>query len=192
MNIKKYQKQTGLVEQMNARFRDGVNRKGKNFNFKKDMIDAVLGEEATEKYLQDVYGKDNVQDVRNFKAYQNADVDYVAYDNEARKMVNYEVKTDFQANNTGNVAYELTSNGNPGCLGRSAADYVAYITFATEQNPNTHFYMINLPEWRKLISNSNKDSKWIFRWNAPMEEGAVGHLFRIEGLLSEGVARQVY
>ena len=74
MNIKKYQKQTGLVEQMNARFRDGVNRKGKNFNFKKDMIDAVLGEEATEKYLQDVYGKDNVQDVRNFKAYQNADV----------------------------------------------------------------------------------------------------------------------
>lgn len=192
MNIKKYQKQTGLVEQMNARFRDGVNRKGKNFNFKKDMIDAVLGEEATEKYLQDVYGKDNVQDVRNFKAYQNADVDYVAYDNEARKMMNYEVKTDFQANNTGNIAYELTSNGNPGCLGRSAADYVAYITFATEQNPNTHFYMINLPEWRKLISNSNKDSKWIFRWNAPMGEGAVGHLFRIEGLLSEGVARQVY
>lgn len=192
MNIKKYQKQAGLVEQMNARFRDGVNRKGKNFNFKKDMIDAVLGEEATEKYLQDVYGKDNVQDVRNFKAYQNADVDYVAYDNEARKMMNYEVKTDFQANNTGNVAYELTSNGNPGCLGRSAADYVAYITFATEQNPNTHFYMINLPEWRKLISNSNKDSKWIFRWNAPMGEGAVGHLFRIEGLLSEGVARQVY
>lgn len=192
MNIKKYQKQTELVEQMNARFRDGVNRKGKNFNFKKDMIDAVLGEEATEKYLQDVYGKDNVQDVRNFKAYQNADVDYVAYDNEARKMMNYEVKTDFQANNTGNIAYELTSNGNPGCLGRSAADYVAYITFATEQNPNTHFYMINLPEWRKLISNSNKDSKWIFRWNAPMGEGAVGHLFRIEGLLSEGVARQVY
>ena len=192
MNIKKYQKQTGLVEQMNARFRDGVNRKGKNFNFKKDMIDAVLGEEATEKYLQDVYGKDNVQDVRNFKTYQNADVGYVAYDNEARKMVNYEVKTDFQANNTGNVAYELTSNGNPGCLGRSAADYVAYITFATEQNPNTHFYMINLPEWRKLISNSNKDSKWIFRWNAPMGEGAVGHLFKIEGLLSEGVARQVY
>ena len=43
----------------------------------KDMIDAVLGEEATEKYLQDVYGKDNVQDVRNFKAYQNADVDYI-------------------------------------------------------------------------------------------------------------------
>ena len=168
MNIKNYRKQVGLVEQMNARFRDGINRKGKNFNFKKDMIDAVLGEEATEKYLHDVYGKDNVQDVRNFKAYQNADVDYVAYDNEARKMMNYEVKTDFQANNTGNVAYELTSNGNPGCLGRSAADYVAYITFATEQNPNTHFYMINLPEWRKLISNSNKDSKWIFRWNAPM------------------------
>lgn len=192
MNIKNYRKQVGLVEQMNARFRDGINRKGKNFNFKKDMIDAVLGEEATEKYLHDVYGKDNVQDVRNFKAYQNADVDYVAYDNEARKMMNYEVKTDFQANNTGNVAYELTSNGNPGCLGRSATDYVAYITFATEQNPNTHFYMINLPEWRKLISNSNKDSKWIFRWNAPMGEGAVGHLFRIEGLLSEGVARQVY
>lgn len=192
MNIKNYRKQVGLVEQMNARFRDGINRKGKNFNFKKDMIDAVLGEEATEKYLQDVYGKDNVQDVRNFKAYQNADVDYVAYDNEARKMMNYEVKTDFQANNTGNVAYELTSNRNPGCLGRSAADYVAYITFATEQNPNTHFYMINLPEWRKLISNSNKDSKWIFRWNAPMGEGVVGHLFRIEGLLSEGVARQVY
>ena len=106
--------------------------------------------------------------------------------------MNYEVKTDFQANNTGNIAYELTSNGNPGCLGRSAADYVAYITFATEQNPNTHFYMINLPEWRKLISNSNKDSKWIFRWNVPMGEGAVGHLFRIEGLLSAGVARQVY
>lgn len=191
MNVN-YNSKKGYAEQLNSRFKDSLNRKGKNYDFQRDIYDGKIGEDIAKIRLQKIYGEDCVQDCTDLKVLQTADVDFIAYSKSLKKLVAYEVKTDLQANNTGNLAFETTSNGNPGCLMRSAADYVIYITMGTNKNPITHYFEIDLNKWRNMILQSDADNNDAFRWNINMGEGAKGHLYKADFLVEQGIAKKLY
>lgn len=66
-----------------------------------------------------------IVDVRNDKRFQRMDVDFLIEDYH-RQYTWIEVKTDYQAHLTHNLAYELTTSQNIGCFEKTQADVIAY------------------------------------------------------------------
>ena len=63
--------------------------------------------------------------------------------------IGYEVKTDTVGLKSRNLVFEMFSNSNPGCLARSAADYLYYV-FIDENNNVVEEYLMkmkNLRHW---------------------------------------------
>lgn len=93
--------------------------------FLSDIDFGEVGEMVTWNILTKLQNVSNIMDVRSDKRSQDDDIDFIVqYTN--KQVYKIEVKTDRMAHETGNIIYELTSNGNPGCMARSKADYFYY------------------------------------------------------------------
>lgn len=94
-------------------------------NFKESLKDGGVGEHVIWNLFIKMDNVRNVIDVRDDKFFQEADVDFLV-EQTNRQFTWIEVKTDFKAHETGNICYELSTNGNMGCLEKSKAKYVVF------------------------------------------------------------------
>lgn len=142
--------------------------------YAQDWKYGTVGEFVTWNYLQRLKGVKQVVDVRDDKFFQSVDVDFLmeCYD---RQFYWVEVKTDSQAQTTGNIVFELTTNGNEGCLKKSEADYIAYFIPA-----NGKLYMMDAKKLKEYTLNSTHKVY-------PMGDNATGHLLSIEELTKRNV-----
>ena len=67
----------------------------------------------------------SVVDVRKDKNFQEQDIDFLVEDFD-RQFTPVEVKTDYKAQVTGNLVYELSTSGNIGCFEKTQARYIIY------------------------------------------------------------------
>lgn len=129
------------------------------------------GEIIAFKYLKTLDYVQSIVDVSGDKHYQKLDVDYIVSNNFGGKSW-IEVKCDRMAHQTGHIAYEVESNGNEGCLARSKADVVYYIT-------KTKMYYFLLDEIRNFIKITKPEL-------VNMGDGAKGYLLDIKQLMELG------
>ena len=115
-------------------------------------------------------------DVSKDPYYQAKDIDILVQRNDGI-IVKYEVKSDRQADETGNICFEVSSNGNEGCLARSEADYIFYKT-------EKHNYLFSLKDMRSFLQTHPYGEY-------EMGDGARGYLLNIEDLKSEGILKEV-
>jgi len=143
-------------------------------DFDTSLRAGAVGEHTIWNILQDRPSIRQVIDVRKDKRYQEEDVDFLI-ENYSRQFFKLEIKTDFQADRTGNIAYELTTSGNIGCFAKTQADVVAYFL------PNAHrVYLINMNMMKSFIKASSFE---VVR----MGDNATGYLLPIRELKSYGV-----
>lgn len=144
--------------------------------FDEDLRFGTNGEDVVYNHLRHLPKTKHILDVSKSKTFQNDDIDFIVQtiDGEAYKV---EVKNDRCADRTGNMFYETKSNSNVGCLARSKADYVFYIT-------SKHIYCFNL----KIIRNYIEKTK-------PNEisggDNARGYLLKISELIEKGVMQEI-
>ena len=95
------------------------------------------------------------------------------------------------SNGTGNLVYELISHNMPGCLARSYADFILYICVDTFDEYTTlkKVYMINLFNWRNLMTQNNnlnmrlKPIAFVVENNKPVKEDILNILCPVQNLL---------
>ena len=115
-------------------------------------------------------------DVSKAKTFQEEDVDFLVQtvDDQVYRV---EVKNDRMADETGNICFETKSNSNEGCLQRSKADYIFYVT-------KKCVYCFSLP-----------DIKWHIEITEPTEvcmgDNARGYLLSIKELKNAGILKTV-
>lgn len=147
--------------------------------FQQDLRTGSIGEESVLQFLKVSKSTKNIMDVRYDKFFQELDVDFIqeTHNNEFRKI---EVKTDTKAHNTGNLAYEHTSNkhyNTIGCFEKTKADYIFY--YLTE---NKNLYIFHTETLRGYI-NINKNR---FR-EVNMGDNALGYLVKLEELINNNI-----
>ena len=121
-------------------------------NFKKDQeLYGSVGENWLLQRLTTSPKTKQVIDVSDNPTFIKHDVDLIQVTGEpfdlkdlvkvysAEKIYNgnaviYEVKTDTQILKTGNIAYEIMSNTNPGCFARTLSNYIVYVGINRERN----------------------------------------------------------
>ena len=113
------------------------------------------------------------QDKQRFQLY-DVDLLFITNDNQCYWV---EVKRDTKTDETGNICYELTSNGNSGCLARSNADIIFYIS-------KRFIYIFSLKNVREYINKTNPKE-------IAMGDGATGYLLKAQDLVDKKIARKV-
>lgn len=143
--------------------------------FKEDLIYGETGEHVAWVHLLESPKTKQVLDVRKDKYFQDKDIDFLQLDfnNNVNKI---EVKTDRQAHETGNIAFETMSNSNVGCLERSEADYIYYYIEKTGE-----VIILKLPELKGFIKHTNPKE-------ISMGDNAKGYLLDINSLVAYQVA----
>lgn len=84
-----------------------------------------FGEHAIWNLLNKMKRTRSVVDVRKDKNFQEQDIDFLVEDLD-RQFTPVEVKTDYKAQETGNLVYELSTSGNIGCFEKTQARYIIY------------------------------------------------------------------
>ena len=145
-------------------------------NFQEDIKFGQIAE--AEFFLKLAKAKSTVSllDVSKDPYFQAKDIDILVQRNDG-VIVKYEVKSDRQADETGNMVFEVSSNGNEGCLKRSEADYIYYKTA-------THNYLFSLKDMRAYLKTHPLGEY-------EMGDGARGYLLNIEDLRVEGILKEV-
>ena len=146
--------------------------------FNDDVQLAVIGEFVVCNALLEMRGTRQVHDVRYDKRFQEWDVDFLVEDAN-RQFTWLEVKTDWKTFTTGNVIFETESNGNPGCLERTKADYVAYFV---PQSGN--IYMCNTEALRRCVRKFDYPVR-------PMGDNARGMIVPLGDLERLGVVQKM-
>lgn len=121
----------------------------------------------------------SVVDVRKDKKFQEQDIDFLV-ENNKRQFTAVEVKTDFKAQETGNIVYELTTDGNVGCFEKTKAQYILYFV------PKARVcYMISVKCLREYVREQ--------KFNVvDMGDASTGYLIPIEDLKQANVIKNVY
>lgn len=149
-----------------------------NEKFKNDIKRGETGEHLVWNLLNKYPKVRNVIDVRNDKRFQAEDVDFLVETTD-RQFRYVEVKTDYMAHRTGNIAFEISSSGNPGCLQRTKADEVFY--YLPETNT---VHVLNVSKVRDYIDTYRLQER-------PMGDSAIGYLIPIDRLCEFGAVRTV-
>lgn len=147
-------------------------------NFDKDLKTGEIGECKAIEILQNSPKTIYLMNTSHDPFFQENDIDCIV-DRRDGKIVKYEVKTDTQAHKTGNMVFEMKSNGNVGCLARSAADYVFYYVLETDS-----MYLYKLDNMKDYIEMTNPVLK-------DMGDGAKGYLLNIEKLIKAKIVQKV-
>lgn len=143
--------------------------------FLNDLEFGKQGEEKTEAFLIE-HGYEII-DVRENAIFQSLDIDFLVKQN--NKLINVEVKTDRQGDVTCNIAFEVASNHDVGCLERSKADWVFYYFANTDK-----LWFIDLKKLRLLIKKKNYEI-------VPMGDNAKGYLIPLNDIYLEKVGKNV-
>ena len=143
--------------------------------FWEDLSAGESGEHVAWVQLLESPKTKQVLDVRKDKYFQDKDIDFLQLDvnNNVNKI---EVKTDRQAHETGNIAFEIRSKASEGCLAKSEADYIYYYIENTKE-----VIIIKLKELKGYI-------KHIDPKEVSMGDHAKGYLLDIQSLLDYQVA----
>ena len=114
-----------------------------------DVIRGTIGEFVVFNAIWKLDSVKQVIDVRDDLFFQSVDVDFLVCDKN-RQYTWLEVKTDYKTYETGNVIYELTTNGNPGCLEKTRASVIA---FYVPQSGN--IYLCKTDALRRCVRNND-------------------------------------
>lgn len=120
-------------------------------NFRQSMEIGKRGEEDIYNYLKNNEIIDNIIDVRNDKAYQKIDVDYLIYINGKEHKI--EIKTDTYK--SGNIYYETISSNESstlGCFEKTEADYLFYYFINWG-----YLYIFSMEEYRKWFQEIEQE-----------------------------------
>lgn len=147
--------------------------------FDKDLKDGETGEHIVWNILQKSKKVRSIIDVRQDKAFQAQDIDFLI-ENYERQFTPIEVKTDFKAHETGNIVYELSTSGHLGCFEKTKATYVYYYIPA-----NKIIYMIDVVALRTYIHRIRPEEK-------KMGDNATGFLISIKDLLDKNIIKFTY
>ena len=139
--------------------------------FVDDLIFGRKGEDRVFNYLRHHKQTKAIMDVTKDKKYQEDDIDFLVQTIED-KIYHIEVKNDKQTDKTGNIVYETMSHTNKGCLARSKADLIYYVT-------EHAMYCFSLTNIRLFISHTNPKE-------VLMGDGAKGYLLSVRSMLDGG------
>ena len=148
-------------------------------SFEQSLKNGSYGEHAVWNVLIKRPNVKTILDVRDDKNFQSMDIDFLMQTTDLQ-VVPIEVKTDYQAQETGNIVYELTTSGNIGCFEKTQAWYVAYFVPKKQE-----VHMIYVKRLRDFIKNHNLN---VIR----MGDYATGYLLPIEELKKNGVIVKTY
>lgn len=113
----------------------------------------------------------SIKDVSKELHFQKYDVDFICTTKSGNEQW-IEVKYDRETERTRHIVYETKSNGNVGCLARSIADLVLYIT-------DKNIYWFDLEELRNYIYITKPKE-------ITMGDNARGYLLELDELLKIG------
>ena len=147
--------------------------------FSESLREGEAGEHAVWNLFIKQGGVRSVVDVRNDKKFQEDDIDFLVEDYK-RQFTPIEVKTDFKAQDTGNIIYELSTSGHIGCFEKTKAKYIAYYIPAAKT-----VHMIDVVKFRTYLQKERPEER-------KMGDNATGFLIPIEDLIREKVIYQTY
>lgn len=144
-----------------------------------DIRRGAIGENLVYELLKSGESCIDVIDVRSYDYFRGIDVDFLQIKSDG-EPVKIEVKTDLQAHNTGNIAYEYVSSCNIktiGCFEKTKSDYIFYYLMKSGQ-----LYLFNTPQLRAYVEK-NKEEWRLVR----MGDDAKGYLLPISKLVAENI-----
>lgn len=147
-------------------------------SFAEDLSFGREGESIVRNLLESSGNFDNVWDCSNDKYFQQKDIDLLGIASDGH-IAKYEVKTDRMAHKTGNIAFEITTSGNIGCLAKSEADFVMYYI-----EGNGRLYCFNTEQMRQYLK---RDRFKLYR----MGDSAEGYLLGINRLLRDKQIKRI-
>ena len=137
--------------------------------FNESLKEGETGEHVVWNLLNNLNGVRSMVDVRKDKYYQSVDIDFLMEDYK-RQFTPIEVKTDFKAHKTGNIAYEVQTSGSLGCFEKTKAKYVMYYVPADKT-----VYWIDVIAMRTYLQETHPEEK-------KMGDNATGFLLPIKDL----------
>lgn len=147
--------------------------------FNESLKSGLIGELIVWNALGHLESVKRVIDVRDDKRFQMMDVDFLV-EMSSRQYIWLEVKTDYKATETGNIAYELRTSGNIGCFEKTKADVIAYYV-----PTSGYIYLIKAKELRMYVRNANYPIR-------RMGDASEGYLLPISELERDGVIYYEY
>lgn len=147
--------------------------------FNESLKEGESGEHVVWNILNKNPNVRSVVDVRQDKDFQEQDIDFLV-ENYKRQFTPVEVKTDFKAQDTGNIIYEVSTSGHLGCFEKTKAKYIYYYIPASKQ-----VHMINVVALRTFIHRIRPEEK-------NMGDNATGFLIPIKDLKSAKVIEYTY
>lgn len=147
--------------------------------FEESLKDGEYGEHAIWNLLMMQDWTRSVVDVRKDKGFQEQDIDFLV-ENYHKQFASFEVKTDYQAHDTGNIVYELTTSGHEGCFEKTKAKYIMYFVPKSKT-----VYQIDVARLREHVRNGNFEV-------IQMGDNSTGHKLKIKDLVREGVIIYTY
>ena len=147
--------------------------------FSQSLLEGESGEHVIWNLLMKSKDVRSVVDVRQDKNFQEMDIDFLV-ENGERQFTPIEVKTDFKAQDTGNIVYELSTNGQIGCFQKTKARYIYYYIPAIKTA-----YMIDVKDLRTYIYRVRPEER-------KMGDNARGFLLPIRDLIDAKVIKRVH
>lgn len=147
--------------------------------FEDDMKNGGYGEHAVWNLLMNQSWVRSVVDVRSDKNFQEKDIDFLVEDVK-RQFTPIEVKTDYKAQDTGNLVYEVTTSGHIGCFEKTQAKYIAYFIPGNET-----VHLVDTVALRTYIHKVRPEVK-------RMGDNSQGFLIPISELINDGVIKKTY
>ena len=147
-------------------------------SFAEDLSFGREGEVIVRNLLESSDVFENVCDCSNDKYFQGKDIDLLGIASDGH-IAKYEVKTDKMAHETGNIAFEVKTSGNIGCLAKTEADFVMYYI-----EGNGKLYCFNAEQMRRYL-RANRFK--LYR----MGDNAEGYLLSIKMLLRDKQIRRI-
>lgn len=147
--------------------------------FSESLKEGESGEHVVWNILQKQSNIRNVVDVRMDKKFQEKDIDFLV-ENMNRQFTSIEVKTDFKAQETGNLVYELSTSNNIGCFEKTQAEYIMYYIPAEKV-----VHMIDVIALRTYIHKVRPEER-------KMGDNATGFLIPLQDLIKAKVIKYTY
>lgn len=143
--------------------------------FEKDMKYGEIGEHIAWLELLQSPKVKQVLDVRHDRYFQDRDIDFLALKTNGQ-VDRWEVKTDRQAHQTGNLVFETKSNSNEGCLARSEAQWIWYAIPETNET-----IIVDFAKLKGYVLHKKPNE-------VSMGDNARGYLLNIQELIDYQVA----
>ena len=147
--------------------------------FSESLKEGESGEHVVWNILSKINEIRSVVDVRQDKHFQEDDVDFLV-ENMNRQFTPIEVKTDFKAQDTGNIVYEASTSGHIGCFEKTKAKYIYYYIPAAKK-----VHVINVKAMRTYLHEVRPDEK-------RMGDNSTGYLLPIADLVRANVIKHTY